>query len=513
MSYKPGISKIKKSKTGGVKDYARAILGQGFGLGFGDEAEAYVRSILSGKEYDEVIKEVRSEIEQFKEEQPVAAYGSELAGGLLTGVAGLGRTALAQAVKKAPKTTAAIQSGLYGVGTGEGDIRTQEGLMQRGVGGAVSGTLGLAGSSIGQAFLPKVTPEARKLLKEGVPLTPGQAMGGDKSSLVGGALRISEEALSSVPGSGVSKALRKGQEAFNVRGFEKAVQGVPGIKVDKKLPVSKLYKNVQEQLGNKYDDIVKDLKISNIKNVRGDSLNIINSSPLSKQQRSGLINRYINPYQNRTNLKGNDVQKLLQKIKRDITAKSKSDNVDILDEAEVLKQIRDVVEGNTINIGKLKQVDTAYQQVQTLGEAVIKSADELYTPAQLRAAIKQADKTRSKVQFKKGEAPLQEYAELGQEVLGRTLPESGTFPRSILGYGLLSGGAGIGAGTGTLTPVGMGMATYLGALQNPATNILLREGIDIASRGAQQSIPYSSGQFGSLSTQQLLDSLRDNKKN
>ena len=57
MSYEPGISKIKKSKTGGVKDYARAILGQGLGLGFGDEAEAYVRSILSGKEYDEVIKQ------------------------------------------------------------------------------------------------------------------------------------------------------------------------------------------------------------------------------------------------------------------------------------------------------------------------------------------------------------------------------------------------------------------------------------------------------------------------
>ena len=97
----------------------------------------------------------------------------------------------------------------------------------------------------------------------------------------------------------------------------------------------------------------------------------------------------------------------------------------------------------------------------------------------------------------------------GQEVLGKALPESGTTTRGLLGYGLLGSGAGIGAGTGTLTPVGMGMATYLGALQNPATNILLREGIDIASRGTQQSVPYLSG----LSTQQLLDSLRDNKKN
>jgi hypothetical protein len=511
MSYEPGISKIKEKKTGGVKDYARAILGQGLGLGFGDEAEAYVRSILNNEDYDEVIKEVRSEIQQFREEQPVAAYGSELAGGLLTGVAGLGRTALSQAIKQAPKTTAGVQSALYGVGTGEGDIRTAEGLIQRGAGGAIGGTLGVAGTAAGQAVLPRVTEQARKLLKEGVPLTPGQAMGGPESSIIGGALRIGEEALSSVPGTGVSKALRKGQEAFNVRGFEKAVQGIEGVKVDKSLPVNKLYQNVQKQLSDKYDDVVKVLKIPNIKNVRSDSLNIINSSNLSQSQRSGLINRYISPYQNRTNLKGSDVQKLLQKIKRDITAKSKSENVDILDEAEVLKQVRNVIEGNTVNIGKLKKVDTAYQQVQTLGEAATKSADELYTPAQLRAAVKQADKTRSKVQFKRGEAPLQEYAELGQEVLGRTLPESGTVPRSILGYGLLGGGAGVGAGTGTLTPAGVGIAGYLAALQNPVTNAILRESINLASLGTQKSIPYISGQGASfLTQQQLLDSLSKN---
>jgi len=510
MSYEPGISKIKKKETGGIKDYARAILGQGLGFGFGDEAEAYVRSILSDKDYEEIIKDVRSDIQKFREEQPVAAYGSELAGGLLTGVAGLGRSALSQAIKQAPKTTAAVQSGLYGVGTGEGDIRTKEGLMERGIGGVAGAGLGVAGSSVGQAVLPRVTPKARELLKEKVPLTPGQAMGGDEGSLIGGGLRIAEEALSSVPGTGVTKALRKGQESFNVRGFEKAVQGIKGVKVDKSLPVNKLYKDVQKQLSNKYDDVVKDLKISNIKTVRGESLNVINSSDLTQAQRNALIKRYLTPYQNRTNLKGQDVQKLLQKIKRDITTKSKSDNVDILDEAEVLKQVRNVIEGNTLNIGKLKRVDTAYQQVQTLGEAVTKSADELYTPAQLRAAIKQADKTRSKVQFKRGEAPLQEYAELGQEVLGRTLPESGTVPRSILGYGLLGGGAGVGAGTGTLTPVGMGIAGYLAALQNPLSNIALREGINLASLGAQQSVPYVSGQLGSFTTQELLDSLTKN---
>ena len=510
MSYEPGISKIKENKTGGVKDYARAILGQGFGLGFGDEAEAYVRSILSGKEYDEVIKEVRSEISQFREEQPVAAYGSELAGGLLTGVAGLGRTALAQAVRQAPKTTAAIQSGLYGVGTGEGDIRTEEGLMQRGIGGAVGGTLGLASSATAQALLPKVTPKSRDLLKEGIPLTPGQAMGGEGGGIFGSALKVGEEALSSVPGTGVNVALRKGQKAFNVKGFEKAVKEIEGVNVDPNIPVNKLYGDVQRQLSDKYEIVVKDLKIPNLKSARGDALNLINSSDLSAAQRKSIVDRYIVPQQNRTNLQGPEVQKLLQKFKRDVTTKLKSDNPDVVDEAQLIKKMQNIFEGRTSNINQLKKLDRAYQQVETLGEAAIKSADELYTPAQLRAAIKASDKSRGKKQVKRGSAKGQEYAETAQDVLGRMLPESGTTPRAIMGLGLLGGGSTIGGGAAAPA-----IAAYLLALQNPATNVALREGINLASLGTQQSIPYlagQGGQFASLSTQQLLDRLNRQKQ-
>ena len=59
---------------------------------------------------------------------------------------------------------------------------------------------------------------------------------------------MGEEGLSSIPGTGVNTALRKGQEAFNKLGFKKAVEGIKGIDVDYNLPVNRLYKNVQSQL-------------------------------------------------------------------------------------------------------------------------------------------------------------------------------------------------------------------------------------------------------------------------
>ena len=69
-------------------------------------------------------------------------------------------------------------------------------------------------------------------------------MGGPESSLIGGALRIGEEALSSVPGSGVSKALRKAVEEY-------------GKTVD--LPTN--YENVFP--------VIKDIQVGDVVNVRG----------------------------------------------------------------------------------------------------------------------------------------------------------------------------------------------------------------------------------------------------
>lgn len=65
----------------------RALLGQGLGMGWGDEAEAYLRSKLGTQPYEQALAQIRREYAQYAQENPVAQTVSEFAGAALPGVA------------------------------------------------------------------------------------------------------------------------------------------------------------------------------------------------------------------------------------------------------------------------------------------------------------------------------------------------------------------------------------------------------------------------------------------
>ena len=67
---------------------------QGLTLGFGDEAEAGLKTGfgLLG-DYDETVADIRSNIKDFRRENPELALGLELGGGLGTGILGATRLA------------------------------------------------------------------------------------------------------------------------------------------------------------------------------------------------------------------------------------------------------------------------------------------------------------------------------------------------------------------------------------------------------------------------------------
>ena len=65
-----------------MANVGRAV-GQGLGLGFGDEAIARVRSKMEGRPYDEVVAEEREAYQRFQEKHPFAALGTELASGIV----------------------------------------------------------------------------------------------------------------------------------------------------------------------------------------------------------------------------------------------------------------------------------------------------------------------------------------------------------------------------------------------------------------------------------------------
>ena len=76
----------------GGAEAARALIGQGLGMGFGDEAEAAIRSAFSDEDYKTIRDRLRAQQSQFGQDYPVTQTGLELAGGLALplGAVGMG---------------------------------------------------------------------------------------------------------------------------------------------------------------------------------------------------------------------------------------------------------------------------------------------------------------------------------------------------------------------------------------------------------------------------------------
>ena len=139
------------SDDGFAANLLRTGVGQGLALGFGDELEAAARTGfgLLG-DYKGTRDDIRAQVKDFAKENPNTALAAELAGGLLTGVAGGARvagTALGRKVLKKAGTTGLAA----GIGAGEGAIagigsgETAGGRAAGGILGAgIGGTLGAA---------------------------------------------------------------------------------------------------------------------------------------------------------------------------------------------------------------------------------------------------------------------------------------------------------------------------------------------------------------------------------
>lgn len=137
----------------------RAALGQGAMMGWGDEAEAWLRSKLGQGSYEDVLKKIRSEYGKFAEEAPIISGALEFGGGVVPGVLAtlipgmqpVGAAQLAAGTGSALSRLAArpiVKTGAVGAATGAvaGAGSAVEGEKTS---GAVSG--GTIGAGIGAA--------------------------------------------------------------------------------------------------------------------------------------------------------------------------------------------------------------------------------------------------------------------------------------------------------------------------------------------------------------------------
>lgn len=130
---------------------ARAALGQGLGMGWGDEAEAWLRSKLGSEDYATNVKRIRDEYAQYSKESPFISGAAEFAGGVAPGVAlmlvpggqGVGATQIA-------RSTGATMARMGGLGalsgaiSGAGNATEGDRLGGAAAGAALGGTFGAA---------------------------------------------------------------------------------------------------------------------------------------------------------------------------------------------------------------------------------------------------------------------------------------------------------------------------------------------------------------------------------
>ena len=137
----------------------RALLGQGLGMGWGDEGEAWLRSKLGSGNYEDNLAKIRDEYARYSAENPYAAGTLEFAGGMLPAVgmmltpggqpAALAQTGRASAgilsrLSQSPMARSIFAGGTTGAVAGAGTATEGERGSGAGTGALMGTTLGAA---------------------------------------------------------------------------------------------------------------------------------------------------------------------------------------------------------------------------------------------------------------------------------------------------------------------------------------------------------------------------------
>ena len=500
----PPQSRTKRGEVGLARGLARAAA-QGLSFGWGDEVEAYFRSLAGDETYDEEVASIRNEIDQFRDERPVTAYGTEIAASLLPTILSFGGAgaltggrlaALGAKVAANPLKAGALSGAVYGAGAADGDIQSR--LVSGGIGAATGGAL--------SKLAPKATESAKRLIKKGVPLTLGQAIGGGIGRL--------EEGMSSIPLAGVTvaNARNRARTAFNNVVAEEVLKPI-GAKTPQ-LEGRDLVKVVDDIITKEYDKLLPNLDVPSGSALRSKIDDILMSvqttyGDLEPRVISSIktdFQHYIyNLMDANGNLSGEGFKKAqsgLRSLAKKLANMSDPTVSDVRRNAVYAAEdmlMDELAKKNPSQAVKLRAIDDAYIRMIPLARASISAEGGSFTPKQLGTALKLADPTKHKRSFARGDAPMQRLADEGAEVLTSRIGDSGT-PDRVLGATLAGGGVGVGLGTGQLFNMLLGSGV-LSALYAPGVSARVREGsLRVLAPLMRLGAPYASGQIGNLIT-------------
>lgn len=402
------------------RDIARAA-GQGLTLGFGDEMEAAVRSAFGDTPYSEIVKEIRGDIKQFKDESPAVAYGAEILASMITGGVGtaraIGTTVGREAIKRASLAGGA-EGAIYGAGTGET-------AGQRITGATIGAPVAAVTAGLGQKYMPALQEGAKSMLKRGYPLTMGQAFGGKIGSIE---QKISTPFLQE----SIQEARRRPQQMFVRETIDEALKPL-GVKVPEGFTGETAVDFAEDAIQEAYAKVVPKAKFSTaapdaeIESILQQALKdgVFDADDL-KKFRKDLAEAY-------TSKKRDSAMtgELFKEAESDISSAIQSFRISgNRRQARVMRDIqgvlRDQFAKQNPDLPDLQAANKAYRNMRPivkLSDAKAATGGE-FTPA---ALVKAETRGRSRT------SPEVVRAREARDILGQTVPDSGTAGRLAVG--------------------------------------------------------------------------------
>jgi hypothetical protein len=370
---------------------------------------------------------------------PLMNTGAGTAGAITGGVAALLPTAMI------PGVNTAAGAAMLGAGTGAlAPVASDESRLTNTALGAAGGVVGqkVAGT-LSRVLSPQTAPAVKGLMDQGITPTPGQIMGGFAQK--------AESLMESIPflGHGIKESKSRAIEEFNKAALNRALEPI-GQKVDK---IG--HEGIKEAMGfagKAYDDALAQLPrvdvdpnfnyaILNIKNM-GQQLIPERQKQLDQILKEQVFDK-ITPADTMSGETFKTMSSVLKSKARSFLQSTDYDQRQMGDALNaVVGELRDLAVRNSPQAAEaIKNADSAYAMLLRLEGAAGSSGavDGIFTPAQLGQSVRRLDTSVRKRASAQGDALMQGMSTAGREVLGASVPNSGTADRGLMG--LLLGGA------------------------------------------------------------------------
>lgn len=483
---KPAARGFWTGAAQGVTDPLIA-LGQ---IGIGIREKLGIPSSVSGEQAKNIIQQRESDI--------AASRGPDAGFDWARTVGNVAAAAPLAAIPGGPITGSILAGGLSGLmqpAAGEGDLASQK-AVQAGLGAAAGGlgggaarlVAGLVGGARGA-----VPGAVEALGKEGVTPTIGQA--------AGGMAKNAEEALASLPfaGAPIREAQRRGTESLNVAAYNRALAPI-GEKITPGKLGGEAVAEVSSKLSDAYKAIQPRLNFKPTSEFLNDMAAVAQTADdLPEAQASHLV-RLAKSF-----AKSKDFKEGESKLNHWVSQYSGSSDPDQRALGGVLENMRSTLRDhlakqNPAEADKLRAINEGWANYARVRDAAsgIGTEENVFTAAQLQAAVRKGDKSVGKGNFAKGQALMQDLSQPAKQLMSRPFPTSGTMERSSYAnpFTLGEGALGYLATKPLYSPAGQRLITALVTSRSPDERALAEiirrsgAGAGLASSQLVPSEPY-----------------------